>query len=291
MTTPESGQAARQEAVLYEEQADDAHSETPANEPEQTSEKSLEEQLIVDVEGFEGPLDLLLTMARSQKVDLKKISILELAQQYLVFMSEAKKHKLELAADYLVMASWLAFLKSKLLLPEEEEEDDGPTGEELAAMLAFRLQKLDAMREAIAKIMTRKRLGRDVFARGMPQNIRVVKTPEYKAETFELLKAYALQRQRKAIVTVRMPERTVWSIKEARDRLERMLGISLEWFPIEQFLIEFVEDEELIRTVKASTFGASLELAREGDVELKQSQAFAPLYMRWKKKPTEETNS
>ena len=286
MTTPESGQAALQEPLPEDEEFEKENSEA-ISEGQEDADKKTDEQLIVDVDGFEGPLDLLLTMARSQKVDLTKISILELAQQYLLFISEARKYRLELAADYLVMASWLAFLKSKLLLPEEDEEEEGPTGEELAAMLAFRLQKLNAMREAIAKIMTRKRLGRDIFSRGMPQNIRIFKTPEYKAETFELLKAYAIQRQRKAIVTVKLPERTVWSIKQARERLEQMLGISLEWFPIEKFLIEFLDDPELLKTVTASTFGASLELAREGEVEIKQSKPFAPIYMRWTKKETE----
>ena len=270
-----------------DESTQDFHSDMETEITQSSEQIPDAEQLIIDVDGFEGPLDLLLNLARSQKVDLTKISILELAQQYLLFISEARKYRLELAADYLVMASWLAFLKSKLLLPEEEDDDEGPTGEELAAMLAFRLQKLNSMRDAIAKIMSRKQLGKDIFARGMPQNVRIVKTPEYKAETFELLKAYAIQRQRRAIVEVRMGERTVWSIKEARERLERLLGMSLEWFPIERFLTEFIEDEELKRTVTASTFGASLELAREGDIEIKQSQAFAPLYVRRKNQQDE----
>ncbi len=272
-----------------EDREDDAAFENGVVKSETMSaddEQSDEEKLIVDVDGFEGPLDLLLTLARSQKVDITKISILELSQQYLLFINEARKYRLELAADYLVMASWLAFLKSKLLLPEEEDDDEGPTGEELAAMLSFRLQKLNAMREMAAKFMNRKRLGRDIFARGMPENIRVIKTPEFQAETFELLKAYAVQRQRTAIVEVRMGERTVWSIKEARERLERMLGISMEWLPIEVFMSEYLRDTELYRTVTASTFGASLELAREGDIEIRQSHAFSPLYVRRKQKDT-----
>ncbi len=272
-----------------EDREDDAAFENGVVKSETVSaddEQSDEEKLIVDVDGFEGPLDLLLTLARSQKVDITKISILELSQQYLLFINEARKYRLELAADYLVMASWLAFLKSKLLLPEEEDDDEGPTGEELAAMLSFRLQKLNAMREMAAKFMNRKRLGRDIFARGMPENIRVIKTPEFQAETFELLKAYAVQRQRTAIVEVRMGERTVWSIKEARERLERMLGISMEWLPIEVFMSEYLRDTELYRTVTASTFGASLELAREGDIEIRQSHAFSPLYVRRKQKDT-----
>ncbi len=268
--------------VGNEEQKTTAKPMSDTTETGKDPDKTDEEQLIIDVDGFEGPLDLLLTLARSQKVDLTKISILELAQQYLLFVSEARKYRLELAADYLVMASWLAFLKSKLLLPPEEKDEDGPTGEELAALLTFRLQKLNAMREAAAKIMNRKRLGRDIFARGMPQNVRVIKTPEFHAETYELLKAYSLQRQRKSIVAVKLGGRTVWSIKEARERLEKLLGTTLEWFPIEKFLAEFTPGTELARTVTASTFGASLELAREGDIELKQSQPFAPIYVRRK---------
>ena len=185
------------------------------------------ETLVVDVEGFEGPLDLLLALARTQKVDLARISVLALAQQYLDFINEARRLRLEIAADYLVMAAWLAFLKSKLLLPAEQDEDGEPSGEELAQLLAFRLKRLDAMREAAAQLMTRKRLGRDVFARGMPEPLRISRKSTYQADLYDLLKAYAQQRQRTAVRTWQVRQRTVWSLKEAREELERLLGIDL----------------------------------------------------------------
>lgn len=238
------------------------------------------EQFIVDLEGFEGPLDLLLALARTHKLDLTKISVLALAQQYLDYIAEARRLRLEVAADYLVMAAWLAYLKSKLLLPREEDAEEGPSGDELAAMLAFRLRRLEAMREAAAKLMTRRLLGRDVFARGMPEGVKLRRTSQYDASVYDLLKAYAHQRQRNAVRTVRVRARPVWSIKQARARLERLLGMSLDWAPIDALLRDFAVAPELRKTALASTFGATLEMAREGQVELKQSRAFAPLFVR-----------
>lgn len=238
------------------------------------------EQLRVDVEGFEGPLDLLLAMARTQKVDLAKISVLALAQQYLSFIEEARRLRLEIAADYLVMAAWLAFLKSKLLLPAEPSEEDEPTGEELAALLAFRLKRLDAMRDAAAQLMTRKRLGRDVFGRGLPEPIHVNKTSIYEANVYDLLKAYSQQRQRSAQYTLHMEKRTVWSLKEARGELERLLGFACDWAPLDQLLAEFLVEPELRRTALASSFTATLEMTREGALEIRQSESFAPLLVR-----------
>ena len=238
--------------------------------------------MIVDVEGFEGPLDLLLALARRQKVDLTKISVLALAQQYLDFISQARQLRLELAADYLVMAAWLTYLKSKLLLPDEEDEEEGPSGDELAARLAFRLKRLEAMRDAAAQLMNRRRLGRDIFARGQPEGVRVIRTPEYKAEVYDLLKCYSEQRQRNAVSSITMQQRSTWSIADARERLERLLGISIDWFPLAEFLIEFLDVPEERRSLIASTFGATLEMTRDGELELKQSKAFAPLYLRWR---------
>jgi segregation and condensation protein A len=238
------------------------------------------DRLIVDVEGFGGPLDLLLALARTQKVDLAKISVLALAQQYLDFISEARALRLEIAADYLVMAAWLAFLKSKLLLPAEPSEEGEPTGEELAALLAFRLKRLDAMRDAAAQLMTRKRLGRDVFPRGLPEHIRVTKNSFYEANVYDLLKAYSQQRQRNATRTLHMEKRTVWSLKEARDELERLLGIACDWAPLDQLLAEFLVEPELRRTALASSFTATLEMTREGALELRQSKSFSPLLVR-----------
>jgi segregation and condensation protein A len=236
--------------------------------------------LVVDVEGFEGPLDLLLALARTQKVDLAKISVLALAQQYLDFIAEARRLRLEVAADYLVMAAWLAFLKSKLLLPAEKDEEGEPTGAELAALLAFRLKRLHAMREVSAQLMTRKRLGRDVFARGTPEPIRITRKSIYEANVYDLLKAYSQQRQRTAIRTWQIRQRTVWSLKEARAELERLLGIDCDWAPLDQLLAEFLVEPELRKTALASSFTATLEMTREGALEIRQAKSFAPLLIR-----------
>jgi segregation and condensation protein A len=238
------------------------------------------ETLVIDVEGFEGPLDLLLALARTQKVDLARISVLALAEQYLQFISEARALRLEIAADYLVMAAWLAFLKSKLLLPSETGEEGEPTGEELAALLAFRLQRLHAMRDAAAQLMTRKRLGRDVFERGMPEPIRITRNSQFEANVYDLLKAYSQQRQRTAVTSWKLPLRTVWSIKEARSELERLLGMSCDWAPLDQLLAEFLYEPELRKTALASSFSATLEMTREGALEIRQSKFFAPLLVR-----------
>ena len=236
--------------------------------------------LRVDVEGFEGPLDLLLALARTQKVDLAKISVLALAQQYLDFITEARRLRLEIAADYLVMAAWLAFLKSKLLLPAEKDEEGEPSGQELAALLAFRLKRLHAMREASAQLMTRKRLGRDIFARGMPEPTRITRKSIYDANVYDLLKAYSQQRVRTATRTWQIKQRTVWSLKDARDELERLLGMNIDWAPLDALLAEFLVEPELRRTALASSFTATLEMTREGALEMRQAKSFAPLLVR-----------
>ena len=235
--------------------------------------------LVVDVDGFEGPLDLLLHLARNQKVDLARISILALAEQYLRFIDGARALRLELAADYLVMAAWLAFLKSKLLIPKQPG-DDGESGEELAAVLQFRLKRLEAMRDAGARLVNRNRLGRDVFARGMPELVIVEKRNEFTASLYDLLTAYAAQRQRKAVSSVRIAKRGVWSLKEARDILTRLVGSFRDWTALDSFLIEYLTGPEERATAIASSFAASLELVREGTLEVRQQDAFAPLYMR-----------
>ena len=236
----------------------------------------------VDVAGFEGPLDLLLALARTQKVDIAKISVLALAEQYLVFIAEAQKVKLELAADYLVMAAWLAFLKSRLILPRDEIPEDQPSGEELAARLAFRLMRLEAMRNAAAQLMTRKRLGRDVFARGMPEGVKTIRDRAYSAEIIDLLKAYAEQRRRTVAHRAHViKKRTVWSIKEARQRLEALVGhVTGDWVQLDLCLEQYLVTSEIGRTALASSFGATLEMAREGLIELRQAEAFAPIYMK-----------
>jgi segregation and condensation protein A len=243
--------------------------------PERTT---AEPSLVVDVDGFEGPLDLLLALARTQKVDLTRISILALAEQYLAFIEQIRALRLELAADYLVMAAWLAYLKSRLLLPEEESEE--PSGEEMAAELAFRLRRLEAMREAANRLANRNRLGRDVFGRGAPEPIRVVRRNEFSATLYDLLSAYAVRRQEKAISVVRYKPREVWSLHDAREALTRLIGRMAEWTPLETFLAPYQAAPELRRSMRASSFGATLELVREGKIELRQTEHFAPLYIR-----------
>ena len=237
-----------------------------------------EPTLVVDVEGFEGPLDLLLNLARSQKVDLARISILQLAEQYLAFIEEVRKTRLELAADYLVMAAWLAYLKSRLLIPDPPKDDE-PSGEELAAELAFRLRRLEAMREAAAKLVNRNRVGREIFLRGMPEPIVVRQKIEWQTTLYDLLTAYAAHRQRTMVTSVRVARRRVWSLVEARQILERLVGSVADWTPIADILVRFLSPE-MRATVLASSFSASLELVREGVLEIRQAGAFAPLYLR-----------
>lgn len=237
-------------------------------------------QLVVDVEGYEGPLDLLLDLSRRQKVDLAKISILALAEQYLAFIEELRKVRIELAADYLVMAAWLAFLKSKLLIPEVEEEGDGLTGEEMAANLAFRLQRLEAMREAGNRLVNRNRLGRDFFGRGDPEHVVVDRTNEYKATLYDLLTAYAAQRQRQSVSHVTIAKREVWSLAEAREALSRLVGKLSDWTPLDAFLLQYAPSKELRISALASSFAASLEMVREGTLQIRQDEAFAPIYLK-----------
>jgi segregation and condensation protein A len=248
-----------------------------------------EPALIVDVEGFEGPLDLLLTLARHQKVDLAKISILALADQYLVFIEQARRLRLELAADYLVMAAWLAYLKSRLLLPETEEAV-GPSAEDMAASLALRLKRLEAIRTAAVELMARPQLSRDVFARGAPEPIVDIKHPQWTATLYDLLSAYAVQRQKNALARVEVPHRTVWSLAEARTALDRLIGSANDWTRLDAYLIAYVVEPSQRATAFASSFAATLEMVREGVIELHQHAAFAPLYLR-KRDATNEADA
>jgi segregation and condensation protein A len=238
-----------------------------------------EPALVVDVEGFEGPLDLLLELARRQKVDLAKISILALADQYLAFIEQARQLRLELAADYLLMAAWLAYLKSRLLLPEAAPQE-GQSAAELAIALALRLKRLEAIRAVAERLLSRPQLDRDVFRRGQPEPIAHVKHPQWTATLYDLLSAYAHQRQRSALAHVRLAQRTVWSLAEAREALERLIGQASDWARLDEYLIAFVVEPSLARTVLASSFASSLELVREGRMEMHQQTAFAPLYVR-----------
>ncbi len=258
----------------------------PINEAWETDvgldERLAGETLKVDVAGFEGPLDLLLALARTQKVDLAKISILALVEQYLTFIREMQKLRLEIAADYLVMAAWLAFLKSRLLLPREEKPDDQPSAQDLAARLAFRLLRLDAMRKAGAQLFTRKRLGQEVFGRGMPEGTKTIRERQYSAEIFDLIKAYSEQRKRTTVRRAHVVKRRqVWSIKDARQRLQKLVGNSAgQWVQLDFFLEQYLPGSELGKTAMASSFGATLEMAREGLIDIRQAAPFAPIYMR-----------
>jgi segregation and condensation protein A len=238
-----------------------------------------ETALIVDVEGFEGPLDLLLMLARQQKVDLSKISILALADQYLAFIEEARRIRLELAADYLVMAAWLAYLKSRLLLPEKDSEL-GPSAEDMATALALRLRRLEAIRNAAEALTARPQLGRDVFGRGAPEPIADIKRPEWTATLYDLLSAYAQQRQKNALAHVRFAPRQVWSLAEAREALERMIGMSADWSRLDHYLLSYVVEPAMRATVMASSFASVLEMVREGAIDMHQDTAFGPLFVR-----------
>ena len=254
-------------------------SDTLSFETELADRGSDEPALVVDVEGFEGPLDLLLTLARQQKVDLAKISVLALAEQYLAFVEAARKLRLELAADYLVMAAWLAYLKSRLLLPETLAPD-GPSAEDMANALAWRLKRLEAFREAATQLMNRPQLLRDVFHRGDPEPIADIKHPQWTATLYDLLSAYASQRQRSALSHVRFKQRTVWSLTEAREALERLVGQAGDWSRLDDFLISYLVEPSMRATVFASSLAATLELVRDGQIEVHQQSAFAPIYLR-----------
>jgi segregation and condensation protein A len=238
-----------------------------------------EPALIVDVEGFEGPLDLLLTLARQQKVDLTRISILALADQYLVFIEEARRFHLEIAADYLVMAAWLAYLKSRLLIPTAGEAE-GPSAAELAASLAFRLKRLEAFRAVAASLTSRPQLGREVFARGDPEPVTAVRHPEWSATLYDLLSAYAVQRRQKALAHVRFKPRAVWSLADARAALEQLIGVTEDWGRLDNYLMAYVVEPAMRATAFASSLAATLEMVREGVMDLHQQDAFGPIFVR-----------
>jgi segregation and condensation protein A len=234
----------------------------------------------VDVDGFEGPLDLLLELARRQKVDLHKISVLALAEQYLAFIEAARGLRLELAADYLVMAAWLAYLKSRLLLPEAPSADE-PEAADLAAALAERLRRLEAIRAAAAQLANRPQLGRDLFQRGAPEGVEgVTAAPVWGGTLYDLLAAYARQREKKVLSRVTLHKRLVWSLAEARDLLGRIVGQAVEWTVLDSYLIDYCVSPEARRTVRASTFSATLEMVREGVMAVRQDEAFAPLWIK-----------
>jgi len=237
------------------------------------------EQLILDVDGFEGPLDVLLTLARAQKVDLSKISVLQLAEQYVAFIEKARALRLELAADYLVMSAWLAYLKSRLLLPEAEDAEE-PSAEELALRLQLRLQRLEAMRESGAALMSRNRLGREVFMRGAPEGLALEKHAVYQVSLYALLKTYADLQRRSAPPALEIQRRPVYAVEEAMQRLGELLGTTVSWTQLSAFLPADAAEPRMKRSALASLFAASLEMARTGRAELRQMENFGPLYLR-----------
>ena len=233
--------------------------------------------LYLELDGWEGPLDLLLDLARRQKVDLRAISILDLADQFIAYVERAAALRLELAADYLVMAAWLAYLKSLLLLPKEEQEE--PSAAELALRLQLRLQRLGAMREAGARLMARDRLGRDVFLRGAPEGLRIERRNSWQCEWFDLVQAYGRVKARTAPVIHLVRERAVMTLESALSRVAAMLGVAMDWMTLEEFLPPYA-DPQLRRSALASSFVAALELARQGKAEIAQDETFGELRLR-----------
>jgi segregation and condensation protein A len=251
-------------------------------ESQKIADRMVQETLVVDVDGFEGPLDLLLNLSRTQKVDLRKISILDLAVQYLVFIEKAKELRIELAADYLVMAAWLAFLKSRLLLPPDSSED-GPSGDELATHLAFQLERLQVMRDTAAKLMARDRLGRDRFVRGVTEDMMRRKTVHYTANLLDLMQGYARIRTKDDFRPFVMDRDSVFTMEQALNRMRGLIGFAGHWTDIASYLPEgWSEDPKKRRSATASTFAASLELAKEGKIEIRQEDVFSPIKIRKK---------
>lgn len=242
--------------------------------------------LLLDLEGFEGPIDILLTLARDQKVDLTKISILKLADQYLEFITEARELRLELAADYLVMAAWLAYLKSRLLLPSVEEDGEQLSAAEMAERLAFQLQRLEAMRKIGRALMDRPRLNRDFFARGAPEAVEVVNHSVYELSLFELLKSYGEFRTRENITSLRIDPTELFSTEAALERLRSLLGDVPDWATLSTFLPADMPRGLVARSAMAATFAASLEMVKAGELMVRQEGTFAPIYVR---KATQET--
>ena len=236
-----------------------------------------DEALYLELDGWEGPLDLLLDLARRQKVDLRQISILALVDQYILYIERAAALRLEIAADYLVMAAWLAYLKSALLLPKDEQEDPSP--EELALRLQLRLQRLGAMREAAARLLGRDRIGRDVFPRGAPEGLRIDRKNAWQCDWYQLVAAYAQIKARNEPVVHMVRERPVMTLDSALDRVSAMLGVKLDWMELRDFLPKHAEPR-LMRSALASSFVAALELARLGRAEIRQEEVFGPLHLR-----------
>lgn len=247
---------------------------------ETVAERRAAEALVVDVDGFEGPLDLLLVMARTQKVDLRTVSILELAEQYLTFVHAARRLRIELAADYLVMAAWLAFLKSRLLLPPDPQEE-GPSGEDLAAHLAFQLERLEAMRRAAARLMSRDQLGRDLFARGAEERVETRVQVTWDARLIDILKAYSRLKTKESFSPLHLERKPLMTMEMALEKMRSILGTPLDWSDLAGFVPRAWRNApDRRRSALAATFAAALELAKSGELELRQEGTFAPISIR-----------
>lgn len=244
------------------------------------AERLASEALVVDVDGFEGPLDILLVLARTQKVDLRKVSILQLAEQYLRFVEEAKRLRIELAADYLVMAAWLAFLKSRLLLPKDPEEE-GPSGEELAAHLAYQLERLEAMRRVAAQLLARDQKGRDFFVRGAPESVATARKTDWDASLLDLMQAYARIKTKESFSPLHLKREPVMTMEHALERLRFIVGNMLDWSDLSSFLPDgWQVDPKRRRSAIAASFAASLEMVKSGEIELRQDKIFAPVMIK-----------
>ncbi len=244
------------------------------------SERAREAGLVLDLDGYEGPIDLLLALAREQKVDLARISILQLADQYLAFIAAQRRLQLEVAADYLVMAAWLAYLKSRLLLPEPPDHEEGPTAIELAEALAHRLRLLEAMQRAGTALMARPLLGRDVFGRGAPEGLAMIDQPVFELSLYELLKAYGVNHRRQHGQVLTILPSAYQSLADAMENLSRFIGQVPDWRELMAFLPDDLRGSPLHKSALAATFAATLELAKAGRIELRQDRAFGPLYLR-----------
>lgn len=253
--------------------------------PESLDAKDL---LLLDLDGYEGPIDLLLGLARDHKIDLTTISILDLANQYLNFINQAQTLKLEIAADYLVMAAWLAYLKSRLLLPAQESDEDGEDPAELAARLAFQLQRLQAMQNISEELMDRPRLGVDFFTRGMPELLTVNKQSTFDVSLYDLLKAYGNIQDKMVASTLRIMPTQLYSMDDAIARLRNLVGNTPDWLTLEKFLPTNLSDPLVRRSALAATFAATLELTREGILEIRQGSTYAPIYIKKAEHPRDE---
>jgi segregation and condensation protein A len=259
-------------------------SDTPFDAPVRSDVGIDVDALVVNLDGYAGPLDVLLELARTQRVDIRKISMIRLVDQYLAFVAAARARSLELAADYLVMAAWLTYLKSKLLIPAPDDGSGEPTADEMAARLAFQLQRLEAMRQAAEKLFGLPQFGIAFFPRGAPEGVRVLKTPLWQADLFELLQAYARQRVAAVDRTYKIEPPKVYSIEEARARIARMLGAIPEWTELTR--VAPIRDVDApASSVIASSFNAALEFAKSGEIEIRQLAAFEPIYVRKRREP------